>query len=91
MLFSPFISYVKIMFLTIGLNTYENDHGVDPRPSMRRHLLEATKAEPEQNSSLILAAESTHRKDPLDGFNYYKGGWNISERHYFSVSLGMPS
>ncbi|EXB67224.1 hypothetical protein L484_025702 [Morus notabilis] len=78
------------MFLTIGLSTYENDHGVDPRPSIRRHLLEATKAEPEQNSSLILAAESTHRKDPLDGFNYYKGGWNISERHYFS-SVGFTA
>lgn len=39
-----------------------------------------------ENPSLILAAERTHRKDPLDDFNYYKGGWNISERHYISVS-----
>lgn len=40
-----------------------------------------------KNSTLVLAAERTHRKDPLDNFNYYKGGWNISEKHYFSVSF----
>ncbi|CAK9142018.1 unnamed protein product [Ilex paraguariensis] len=36
------------------------------------------------NSSLILAAERTHRKDPLNDFKYYTGGWNISEEHYIS-------
>ena len=52
----------------------------------RRRDLEAKIAETKQNTSLILAAERTHRKDPLDGFNYYHGGWNISETHYYSVS-----
>ncbi|KAK1364005.1 Plasma membrane fusion PRM1 [Heracleum sosnowskyi] len=40
------------------------------------------------NSSLILAKERTYRKDPSDGFKYYKRGWNISESHYiYSVAF----
>ncbi|KAM6582323.1 hypothetical protein CsatB_009325 [Cannabis sativa] len=59
--------------------------------STQKHLLEATNAKPiTQNSPLILAAERTHRKDPSNGFNYYKGGWNISEKHYFS-SVGFSA
>ncbi|XP_060965966.1 uncharacterized protein LOC115704919 [Cannabis sativa] len=59
--------------------------------STQKHLLEATNAKPiSQNSPLILAAERTHRKDPSNGFNYYKGGWNISEKHYFS-SVGFSA
>ncbi|GMN49948.1 hypothetical protein TIFTF001_019109 [Ficus carica] len=72
-----------------GPRVYENDHGVGSR-GIRWHLLEATNAEHEHNSTLILAAERTRRKDPLDGFNYYKGGWNIRERHYFS-SVGFTA
>ncbi|KAL2493486.1 hypothetical protein Adt_29124 [Abeliophyllum distichum] len=34
------------------------------------------------NSSLILAADRTRRKDPLDDLKYYIGGWNISNEHY---------
>jgi hypothetical protein len=37
------------------------------------------------NSSLILAQERTTRKDPLDHFNIYNGGWNISNQHYIAV------
>ncbi|OMP01471.1 hypothetical protein COLO4_11837 [Corchorus olitorius] len=44
----------------------------------------------EENSTLVLAADRTHRKDPLDNFNYYKGGWNITEKHYFS-SVGFTA
>ncbi|XP_049415453.1 uncharacterized protein LOC125878279 [Solanum stenotomum] len=36
------------------------------------------------NSSLILAAKRTYRKDPLNNFNRYTGGWNISNRHYWA-------
>lgn len=55
---------------------------------VRRSFLEENDVELlENNSSLILAANRTHRKDPLDHFKYYKGGWNISEKHYFSVSF----
>ncbi|PON36889.1 hypothetical protein TorRG33x02_348390 [Trema orientale] len=67
----------------------ENDHDVVSW-ELRRHLLETTNAEHVQNSSLILAAERTHRRDPLDDFKYYKGGWNISEKHYFS-SVGFTA
>jgi hypothetical protein len=38
------------------------------------------------SSAFVLAAEQTHRKDPLDGFRYYTGGWNISDEHYWAVS-----
>lgn len=75
-----------LRFSTTGPRVYENDHGVGSR-AIRWHLLEATNSEHEHNSSLILAAERTRRKDPLDGFHYYKGGWNVRERHYFSVGL----
>ena len=37
--------------------------------------------------SLVLAPERTRRKDPLDHFNIYNGGWNISNPHYIAVSF----
>ncbi|GLU22020.1 hypothetical protein SLE2022_381220 [Rubroshorea leprosula] len=40
-------------------------------------------SELDENSSSILAEERTRRRDPLDHFRYYKGGWNISDKHYF--------
>ncbi|KAG6530499.1 uncharacterized protein LOC122043365 [Zingiber officinale] len=42
------------------------------------------------NSSFVLAAPRTHRKDPLDGFHRYTGGWNISEKHYWA-SVGYTA
>ncbi|KAM3268967.1 hypothetical protein P3S67_030931 [Capsicum chacoense] len=36
------------------------------------------------NSSLVLAAERTHRRDPLEDRSYYTGGWNISNEHYWA-------
>ena len=88
-LFSMLTSYLKT-FSTLPLMIDGNDHEVVSW-GITRYLLKARNAEPAQNSSLTLAAERTHRKDPLDDFNYYKGGWNIREKHYFSVSLEMPS
>uniref|UniRef100_A0A5B7BHK8 Uncharacterized protein n=1 Tax=Davidia involucrata TaxID=16924 RepID=A0A5B7BHK8_DAVIN len=42
-------------------------------------------AETSNNSTtLILAANRTHRRDPCNGFKYYTGGWNITNQHYFS-------
>ncbi|PON71307.1 hypothetical protein PanWU01x14_074470 [Parasponia andersonii] len=41
----------------------------------------------EEYSSVVLAAERTRRKDPLDGFKRYTGGWNISEHHYWASLL----
>ncbi|KAF8407187.1 hypothetical protein HHK36_006313 [Tetracentron sinense] len=43
-----------------------------------------------ENSSLILAAKRTYRRDPFDGFKHYTGGWNISEKHYLSFSFSPP-
>ena len=42
--------------------------------------------QPDEYSYVVLAAERTQRKDPLNGFKRYTGGWNISDRHYWSVS-----
>ncbi|XP_010250329.1 PREDICTED: uncharacterized protein LOC104592577 [Nelumbo nucifera] len=53
----------------------------------RRSLAEGTTAD---NSSLILAEERTHRRDPLDNYKRYTGGWNISERHYWA-SVGFSA
>ncbi|KAL2925223.1 hypothetical protein RDABS01_001872 [Bienertia sinuspersici] len=41
-----------------------------------------------ESSLLVLAPRRTHRKDPIDGFKYYNGGWNISNRHYWA-SVGF--
>lgn len=36
-------------------------------------------------ASVALAAQRTYRKDPLNGFEKYTGGWNISNQHYWAV------
>ncbi|XP_028753997.1 uncharacterized protein LOC114713498 [Neltuma alba] len=46
----------------------------------RRPLADETAAK----RSLVLAQERTRRKDPLDHFNLYNGGWNISNPHYYA-------
>ncbi|GAB2216159.1 hypothetical protein Droror1_Dr00023928 [Drosera rotundifolia] len=43
-----------------------------------------------ENSSLVLAEERTYRRDPLDGFRRYAGGWNISDTHYWT-SVGFTA
>ncbi|KAG8075145.1 hypothetical protein GUJ93_ZPchr0006g41542 [Zizania palustris] len=43
-----------------------------------------------KNTSFVLAAEQTRRKDPLSGLRYYTGGWNISDRHYLA-SVGFSA
>ncbi|GAB2300270.1 hypothetical protein Dimus_034305 [Dionaea muscipula] len=42
------------------------------------------------NSSLILAENRTFRRDPLDDFKRYAGGWNISNKHYWA-SVGFTA
>lgn len=39
----------------------------------------------EGNGSFILATERTRRRDPMDEFKEYTGGWNISNEHYWTV------
>ncbi|XP_021298341.1 uncharacterized protein LOC110427203 isoform X2 [Herrania umbratica] len=36
------------------------------------------------NASFVLAKKETYRKDPLDNFNFYTGGWNIASVHYLA-------
>ncbi|XP_022730635.1 uncharacterized protein LOC111285439 [Durio zibethinus] len=54
----------------------------------RRSVAEGPIGEPVpveiSTSPLVLAAERTYRKDPLNGFKRYTGGWNIRERHYWA-------
>ncbi|KAE8735425.1 PLATZ transcription factor family protein [Hibiscus syriacus] len=55
----------------------------------RRNLAEGDEAD-SNNSSLILAEKRTHRKDPLNDFKKYTGGWNISNQHYLA-SVGFTA
>ncbi|CAN6459538.1 unnamed protein product [Victoria cruziana] len=43
-----------------------------------------------ENSSFVLAAKRTYRKDPLNGFNRYIGGWNITNIDYWA-SVGFTA
>ncbi|KAI8547398.1 hypothetical protein RHMOL_Rhmol07G0192600 [Rhododendron molle] len=45
---------------------------------------------PPNSSYLVLAAKRTYRRDPLNGFKKYTGGYNISERHYWA-SVGFTA
>ncbi|KAK8595703.1 hypothetical protein V6N13_000399 [Hibiscus sabdariffa] len=58
------------------------------RKMERRNLAEGN--EGDNNSSLILAENRTHRKDPLNDFKKYTGGWNIRNRHYWA-SVGFTA
>ncbi|XP_022641984.1 uncharacterized protein LOC106773047 [Vigna radiata var. radiata] len=47
---------------------------------------------PQNNSIIPLAASRTYRIDPSNDFNYYDGGWDITNTHYY-MSLafsGVP-
>ncbi|XP_004292739.1 PREDICTED: uncharacterized protein LOC101314155 [Fragaria vesca subsp. vesca] len=55
-----------------------------------RSVVEGPFSAPIETSSVVLAAQRTRRKDPLDGFKRYTGGWNISERHYWA-SVGFTA
>ncbi|PSS08175.1 Protein tweety like [Actinidia chinensis var. chinensis] len=58
--------------------------GVVIKWNERRFLDENSK----NSTTLILAANRTHRRDPKDGFKFYTGGWNITNEHYlYSVTF----
>lgn len=75
---------------------FERNYGRVVSWRTKRFLAENSSAptgeeEPPLNSSyLVLAAKRTHRKDPLDNFNKYAGGWNISNKHYWA-SVGYTA
>ncbi|MBA0553856.1 hypothetical protein Golob_012999, partial [Gossypium lobatum] len=58
------------------------------RKTERRNLAEGS--EGDNNSSLILAEKRTYRRDPLNDFHKYTGGWNISNEHYWA-SVGFTA
>ncbi|KAE9458505.1 hypothetical protein C3L33_09592, partial [Rhododendron williamsianum] len=45
---------------------------------------------PLNSSYLVLAAKRTYRRDPLNGFKKYTGGYNITERHYWAMKTSSP-
>ncbi|XP_038897174.1 uncharacterized protein LOC120085317 [Benincasa hispida] len=53
-------------------------------------VVEGPIMEPVEHSIFVLAAERTRRKDPLNGFQAYTNGWNISDRHYWA-SVGFTA
>ncbi|XP_019437766.1 PREDICTED: uncharacterized protein LOC109343762 isoform X1 [Lupinus angustifolius] len=84
----PSYSPTLLTKLTPGPSQNEGN-ALDFRPG--RLLLDEIAAEPVPfentvNSPVLfpLAAERTRRKDPLDGFNKYTHGWNISDHHYWA-------
>jgi hypothetical protein len=75
-MFFPVVFYVIEVF--VG-----REYGGVVQWNTRRSLVEENTG----NSSLILVETRTYMKDPLDGFNRYSGGWNISNQHYWAVSV----
>ncbi|KAK9947446.1 hypothetical protein M0R45_003071 [Rubus argutus] len=74
-----FLSFSIFIALTSGSSHISHTFratGTDTRRSLADETV--------QNSSLILAKERTRRKDPLDDFHKYTGGWNISNDHYWA-------
>ncbi|GKC51813.1 chaperonin-like protein [Tanacetum coccineum] len=51
---------------------------------VERFVMETESDGEDSFSTMVLAEERTRRKDPLNYFKYYDGGWNITDDHYFS-------
>ncbi|KAK9080614.1 hypothetical protein SSX86_000372 [Deinandra increscens subsp. villosa] len=74
----PLLLFLFLLLTVVEVTPHQLSTGVRP---IERSVYETVES---SSSSMILAEKRTRRKDPLDGFKYYNGGWNISERHYFS-------
>ncbi|XWS19125.1 hypothetical protein CRYUN_Cryun32bG0104800 [Craigia yunnanensis] len=85
---------LKPFFLFLILSTFfslsygQNDSVDLPSDSNSPGIMSLVKRKLDEgrpgNGSLILAEKETYRKDPLDHFNYYTGGWNIANVHYLA-------
>ncbi|XP_038718361.1 uncharacterized protein LOC120011341 isoform X2 [Tripterygium wilfordii] len=62
-----------------SIEDLNEEYGVVVKAAERSDL-----EEEEKNSTIVLAATRTIRRDPLDHFNYYRGGWNITDSHYLA-------
>ncbi|KAI3454228.1 hypothetical protein Pfo_010891 [Paulownia fortunei] len=78
---SPFPTYQT--FQKSGESSEENS-GVVLSWGRTERLLADNSSEQEVDSTLVLAPRRTYRKDPLNDFKRYTGGWNISNRHYWA-------
>lgn len=45
---------------------------------------------PDARFPLVLAAKRTKRPDVLNKFRMYRGGWDITNKHYWAVSSSSP-
>ncbi|XP_022721099.1 uncharacterized protein LOC111278739 [Durio zibethinus] len=78
---------LKLFFLFLILSTFCSlSHGQNENVDLPSHGIMGLKEKLDEgrpgNRSFILAEKETYRKDPLDHFNYYTGGWNITNIHY---------
>ncbi|CAO2841106.1 unnamed protein product [Amaranthus hypochondriacus] len=76
--FTLFFFSFSDAFQDLGSSSFQ---GVIKWESNNRRIVAETV---EGNSSLILAAKNTYRRDPINHFNRYTGGWNISDTHYWA-------
>ncbi|KAJ6862212.1 hypothetical protein NC652_039144 [Populus alba x Populus x berolinensis] len=81
----PFPSFLALPPAVAG-RADEAKYEVEFSWGTRRPVVEAPIGEPVDNSPvLLLAPKRTYRKDPLNDFKRYTGGWNISDRHYWAT------
>ncbi|PIN24018.1 hypothetical protein CDL12_03261 [Handroanthus impetiginosus] len=71
-------------FQTLGASSEGNCSGVVLSCSRTERLLSDNSTQEQVDSTLVLAPRRTYRKDPLNDFKRYTGGWNISNRHYWA-------
>ncbi|MQL83758.1 hypothetical protein Taro_016246, partial [Colocasia esculenta] len=60
------------------------------RRSAAEDVVPSPSVSPLPNTSFALASERTRRRDPLDDYKHYTGGWNLSDQHYWA-SVGFTS
>lgn len=94
-----FLPVLCVFFLSISVSCASSwlqstpipgGRGEDVLVLWRRSLAENSTSAELSNSSFILAAQRTNRRDPLNGYKRYTGGWNISNEHYWA-SVGFTA
>ncbi|CAN8233482.1 unnamed protein product [Cochlearia groenlandica] len=71
-----------ILSTLVSLSSSSSCHHHHPSSTsfqgLRRQILEG------ENGTLVLAAERTRRPDPLNHFNIYSDGWDVTNPHYIA-------